>query len=214
MSLNRFSNGLPQEFSFLIGTSIARWEHLFHLLAHLVEFLNCRAAEAINHLRSLYKKRTRPERERVDVRAMVREMAALLRTEATRYSVTIHSEVNADTLQIVADRVQLQQVFKNLMRNAIEATIETGGELIVRAQLNPEDQLVLSIRDTGVGLPAGSTERILDAFHTTKPQGTGMGFAIPRSIAESHRGRVWATANEGARATFHFTLPSEPEAQA
>jgi PAS domain S-box-containing protein len=171
-----------------------------------------RAADVINHLRSFYKKRTRPERERVDVRAIVREMAALFRTEATRYSVTIRSEVDADTPKIVADRVQLQQVFMNLMLNAIEAMKETGGELTVRKQLNPEGQLVFSIRDTGVGLPAGSTERIFDAFHTTKPQGTGMGLAITRSIVESHGGRVWATANEGAGATFHFTLPSEPEA--
>jgi len=173
-----------------------------------------RAADVINHLRSFYKKRTQPERERVDVRAITREMAALLRTEATRHSVTIHSEVDASTPKIVVDRVQLQQVFMNLMLNAIEAMKETGGELTVRARLNPEGQLVFSISDTGVGLPAESTERIFDAFHTTKPQGTGMGLAITRSIVESHGGRVWATANRGAGATFHFTLASEAEAHA
>jgi PAS domain S-box-containing protein len=173
-----------------------------------------RAADVINRLRSFYKKRIPPERETVDVRAIIREMAALIRTEATRHSITIHCEVDADTPKIVADRVQLQQVFMNLMLNAIEAMEETGGELTIRARPNPEGQLVISISDRGVGLPAEGTERIFDAFHTTKPQGTGMGLAITRSIVESHGGRVWATANEGAGATFHFTLPSEAEAHA
>jgi PAS domain S-box-containing protein len=173
-----------------------------------------RAADVINRLRSFYKKGKPPKREMVDIRAIIREMAALLRTEAIRHSVTIHSEVDADTPKIVADRVQLQQVFMNLMLNAIEAMKETGGELTVRARLNPEGQLVFSISDTGVGLPAENTERIFDAFHTTKPEGTGMGLAITRSIVESHGGRVWATCNEGAGATFHFTLPAEAEAHA
>jgi len=88
----------------------------------------------------------------------------------------------------VVDRVQLQQVFMNLMLNAIEAMKETGGELTVSARLNPEGQLVFSITDTGVGLPAESTERIFDAFHTTKPQGTGMGLAITRSIVSLTEG--------------------------
>jgi signal transduction histidine kinase len=146
------------------------------------------------------------------VRAIIREMAALLRTEATRHSVAIRSEVDADTPKIVADRVQLQQVFMNLMLNAVEAMQDTGGELTITARPNPEGQLVVSISDTGVGLPAENTERIFDAFHTTKPKGTGMGLAITRSIVESHGGRVWATANERAGATFHFTLPSKAEA--
>jgi signal transduction histidine kinase len=110
--------------------------------------------------------------------------------------------------------VQLQQVFMNLMLNAIEAMKDTGGELRIRPQLNPESQLMISISDTGVGLPADNTERIFDAFHTTKAQGTGMGLAITRSIVESHGGRVWATANQGSGATFHFTLPVEAEAHA
>jgi signal transduction histidine kinase len=173
-----------------------------------------RAADVINRLRSFYKKGKPPKREMVDVRVIIREMAALLRTEAIRHSVTIHSEVDADTPRIVADRVQLQQVFMNLMLNAIEAMKGTGGELTISARPNPQGQLIVSLSDTGVGLPAENAERIFDAFHTTKPEGTGMGLAITRSIVESHGGRVWATANEGAGATFHFTLPSEPEAHA
>jgi signal transduction histidine kinase len=141
-------------------------------------------------------------------------MAALLRSEAIRHSMTIHSEVDADTPRIVADRVQLQQVFMNLMLNAIEAMKDAGGELAITARPNSERQVIVSISDTGVGLPQESTEQIFDAFHTTKPEGTGMGLAITRSIVESYGGRVWATANDGAGATFHFTLPIEDEAHA
>jgi len=91
---------------------------------------------------------------------------------------------------------------------------DTGGELTITARPNPEGQIIVSISDTGVGLPTENAERIFDAFHTTKPEGTGMGLAITRSIVESHGGRVWATANEGPGATFHFTLPIEAEARA
>jgi signal transduction histidine kinase len=102
----------------------------------------------------------------------------------------------------------------NLMLNAIEAMKDTGGDLTIRSGLNTEGQLLISISDTGVGLPSENTERIFDAFHTTKPQGTGMGLAITRSIMESHGGRIWATANQGAGAIFHFTLPIQAEAHA
>jgi len=173
-----------------------------------------RAADVIDRLRSFYKKGKPPKPEMVDVRAIIREMAALLRTEAIRHSVTIHSEVDADTPKIVADRVQLQQVFMNLMLNAIEAMKDTGGELTITARPNSQGQVIVSISDTGVGLPPENTEQIFEAFHTTKPEGTGMGLAITRSIVESHGGRVWATANQGAGATFHFTLASEAEAHA
>jgi PAS domain S-box-containing protein len=171
-----------------------------------------RAADVINRLRSFYKKGVPPKREIVDIRAIILEMADLFRTEANRHTVTIHSAVDADTPKILVDRVQVQQVFMNLMLNAIEAMKDTGGELTITARPSPEGQLVVSIRDTGIGLPAENTERIFDAFHTTKPEGTGMGLAITRSIVESHGGRVWATADEGAGATFHFALPIEAEA--
>jgi signal transduction histidine kinase len=173
-----------------------------------------RAADVINNLRSFYKKGTPAERRLVDVKDIIRDITVLLRNEAVRYSISIHSEFDSNVPAILADRVQLQQVFMNLMLNAIEAMKDTGGELTIRALPNPEGQLVISISDTGVGLPAGNTERIFDAFHTTKPQGTGMGLAITRSIVESYGGRVWATVNQGAGATFHFTLPLEAEAHA
>jgi signal transduction histidine kinase len=106
--------------------------------------------------------------------------------------------------------VQLQQVLMNLMLNGIEAMKDLGpaGELTITSR--PEDdQLLISVNDTGEGLPPEQTDRIFNAFFTTKPQGTGMGLAISRSIVESHGGRLWATARSGRGATFQFTLPSE-----
>ena len=94
----------------------------------------------------------------------------------------------------------------NLMLNGIEAMSDTGGVLTVRSQLREDGQIEISVNDTGSGLPAGKTDQIFDAFFTTKPQGSGMGLAISRSIIESHGGRLWATANDGRGATFHFTL--------
>src|SRR5579872_934817 len=173
-----------------------------------------RAADVINNLRSFYKKGAPANRRIVDVKDIIREITVLLGDEAIRHSVTICSELDEHVPHILADRVQLQQVFMNLMLNAIEAMKETGGELTIRSGLNPEGQLFISISDTGVGLPAESSDRIFDAFHTTKPQGTGMGLAITRSILESHGGRIWATPNRRAGATFHFTLPVEAEARA
>ena len=172
-----------------------------------------RAADVINRLRSFYKKGAPPQREIVDVKDIIREMTVLLGEEALRRSVTIRSELDANMPNVLADRVQLQQVFMNLMLNAIEAMKDTGGELTITSSVDGRNQLTVSISDTGVGLPE-SIDRIFDAFHTTKPQGTGMGLAITRSILESYGGRIWASANQGSGATFHFTLPVEAEAHA
>jgi PAS domain S-box-containing protein len=173
-----------------------------------------RAADVINRLRSFYKKGSPPKREMVDTKEIIREMTALFRTEAARLSIKIRTELHEDKLQVLADLVQLQQVFMNLMLNAIEAMKSNGGELRISSRLTPDSQLIVSISDSGVGLPAENPEQIFDAFHTTKPQGTGMGLAITRSIVEAHGGRVWATANSGAGATFHFTLPAKTEEHA
>ena len=173
-----------------------------------------RAADVINSLRSFYKKGASSERRIIDLKDIIREMTVLLRNEAIRHSVTIHTEVDPRIPDIRADRVQLQQVFMNLMMNGIEAMKDKGGELKISSRRNPEGELITSISDTGVGLLAENAERVFDAFHTTKPQGTGMGLAITRSIVESHGGRVWAAANAGAGVTFHFTLPIEAEAHA
>jgi signal transduction histidine kinase/CHASE3 domain sensor protein len=166
-----------------------------------------RAAEIIDGLRSLYKK-SPPQRELVDVNGLIQEMLTLLRGEATRYSLAMRTELAADLPKIMADRVQLQQVFMNLMLNGIEAMEDSGGELTIKSQLQ-DGQLLFSVSDTGVGLPTEKMDHLFSAFFTTKPQGSGMGLAITRSIVESHGGRLWATTNCGEGATFHFTLPTK-----
>jgi len=164
-----------------------------------------RAAEIIDRIRSFYKK-SPPQRELVDVNGIIHEMFMLLEGEADRNSVAMHTDLSAELPKIIVDRVQLQQVFMNLMLNAIEAMKESGGELTVKSQ-RQDGQLQFSVCDTGVGLPAEKMDQIFSAFFTTKPQGSGMGLAISRSIVESHGGQLWASANSGGGATFHFTLP-------
>jgi PAS domain S-box-containing protein len=171
-----------------------------------------RAADVINSLQTFYRRGTTLKREIVDLKNVIKEMAVLLGTEASRYSIRIDTELDNDIPKLRVDRVQLQQVLMNLMLNAIEAMKDSGGELHIRSRLNPEGWLLVSISDTGEGLPEEWTEEMFDPFRTTKPQGTGMGLTITRSIVESYGGRVWATANQGAGATFHFLLPGETEA--
>jgi PAS domain S-box-containing protein len=165
-----------------------------------------RAAEIINRLRAFYKKGAPSHREAINVQEVVNEIGVLLRNEATRHSVTIRTELPTELPKILADRVQLQQVFMNLMLNAIEAMQHTGGELTIRSQRTDHDMLLISISDTGVGLPTEGADQIFDAFFTTKPQGTGMGLAITRSIVEAHGGRLWASPNAERGTTFRFTL--------
>ena len=169
------------------------------------------ATEIMDRLRSLYKKAP-PQRELVDVNEIVREMLVLLRGETNRYSILTHTELAPDLTKITADRVQLQQVFMNLILNAIEAMKDTAGELTIKTELGHGGQLLISVSDTGVGLPDENRDQIFNAFFTTKPQGSGMGLAISRSIIESHGGRLWASANNGGGATFRLTLPVEATA--
>jgi PAS domain S-box-containing protein len=164
-----------------------------------------RAAEIIDRIRSLYKK-SPPQRELVDVNGIIQEMLTLLKGEATRASIAMCTDLSAELPKIMVDRVQLQQVFMNLMLNGIEAMENSGGELTVKAKLQ-DGQLQFSVSDTGVGLPTEKVDQIFSAFFTTKPQGSGMGLAISRSIVESHGGQLWASANSRGGATFHFTLP-------
>lgn len=171
-----------------------------------------RAADIIRRIHVLFKKGV-AQREPVDVNEIIREMIVLLRNEADSHSVAIRLDLDAGLPTVVADRVQLQQVLMNLMLNGIEAMkgMNAGGELAIRSQQLENGHLLVSVSDTGVGLSPEQAERIFDAFFTTKPDGTGMGLAISRSIIESHGGRLWVTTNKGPGATFHFTLPRDGE---
>jgi PAS domain S-box-containing protein len=167
------------------------------------------ASEIIDRLRSLYKK-SPPKRELVAINEVIGEMTRMLRSEARKHGVSIRTNLKDDLPMTVADRVQLQQVLMNLMLNGIEAMKDTGGVLTVNSQLGEDGQIEISVNDTGPGLPPGKADQIFDAFFTTKPQGSGMGLAISKSIVESHGGRIWANGNGGRGATFHFTLPAAP----
>jgi signal transduction histidine kinase len=169
-----------------------------------------RAAEIIDRNRALYKRDT-PKRTAVYVNEVVEDMMALLHDAAYRQSISLRAELDESLPPIHADRVQLQQVLMNLMLNGLEAMKETGGELTVRSKTE-DSKLLLSVSDVGVGLPVEDSERIFDAFFTTKAQGSGMGLSISRRIIESHGGRLWASRNPGRGATFSFSLPTEVKA--
>ena len=167
------------------------------------------ASEIIDRLRSLYKKAT-PKRELVAINEVVGEIAGMMGGKARGYGVSIRTDLKDDLPMTVADRVQLQQVLMNLMLNGIEAMKDTGGVLTVNSQLSEDGQIGISINDTGPGLPLGKADEIFDAFFTTKPQGSGMGLSISRSIVERHDGRIWARGDGERGATFYFTLPAAP----
>ena len=177
--------------------------------SRLVKDATC-ATEIINRTGLLFKKGPL-QRELIEVNQVIQEMIALLRSEAARYPITIQSELANGLPKLYADHVQIQQVLMNLMLNGIEAMKDMGsrGELTIKSQKEDDCQILVSVRDTGVGLRPEHAEQIFNAFFTTKPQGTGMGLAISRSIIESHGGRLWATSNAGRGATFQFTLPNE-----
>jgi PAS domain S-box-containing protein len=171
-----------------------------------------RATEIISRIRSFFKKDS-SHRESVDVNELIQGMIELLRSEASRYSISMHTELWADLPQVMGDRVQLQQVLMNLMMNGIEAMKEVEGtrELLIKSQRAENEELLVSVSDTGVGLPPHYADLIFGAFFTTKRDGTGMGLRISRSIVESHGGRLWATDNPRRGTTFHFTLPVQTD---
>jgi signal transduction histidine kinase len=123
-----------------------------------------------------------------------------------RHNISVRTDLAADLPQIVGDRVQLQQVAMNLIVNSIEAMKDVDGirELVIKSQRAENEQVLVSVSDTGVGLPPQLTEQMFDPFFTTKPHGTGMGLRISRSIIESHGGHLWAVGSPG-RAAQLFT---------
>jgi C4-dicarboxylate-specific signal transduction histidine kinase len=173
-----------------------------------------RAAEIISRVRLLFEKGT-PERGLVDVNEVIREMIILLRSEATRYNIFVRTELATVLSEVMGDRIQLQQVCMNLMRNGIDAMKDMNpeGELTIKSQQVEDDHRLISVSDTGVGLPPHHADQIFNAFFTTKLHGTGMGLPISRSIVESHGGRLWADDNIPRGASFYFTLPTKAEAQ-
>jgi C4-dicarboxylate-specific signal transduction histidine kinase len=166
-----------------------------------------RAGDVIRKISSFFKKGVL-QRELLDVNELIKEMIVLLRNEAIRYSISIRSELTDNLPAVLADRVQLQQVFMNLMLNGFDAMkdLSRGGELTIKSEVC-DRQLLISVRDTGMGLPSGQAEHVFDPFFTTKGTGTGMGLPISRSIIESHGGQLWTTNVSGSGATFQFSLP-------
>src|SRR5882762_8221605 len=173
-----------------------------------------RAADIITRIRLLFRKAS-PQPELVDVNEVIREMIVLLRSEVTRYSISVRPELAEGLLPVMGDRVQLQQVMINLMINGIDAMKDVDGmrQLAIQSEQAEHEEIVVSVTDTGVGLPSQQAEQIFNAFFTTKPNGTGMGLRISRSIVESHGGRLWAANNSPCGARFCFALPAKAEAE-
>jgi PAS domain S-box-containing protein len=171
-----------------------------------------RAAEIISRIRLLFEKGTL-ERELVDINEVIREIVLLLRSEAARYSISVQTELGTALPDLMGDRVQLQQVFMNLVLNGIDAMkdMDDERELFIKSEQWENEQVLVSVRDTGIGLPP-QADQIFNAFVTTKLHGTGMGLSISRSIVESHGGRLWAADNSPRGATFNIALPIRVEA--
>lgn len=168
-----------------------------------------RAAEIISRTRLLFKKGA-PQWELVDVNEIIGDIVALMQSEITRHAITLRTELAEDIPSITGDRVQLQQVMMNLILNSIDAMKEgcETRELIIGSQQIEPGELMVLVRDTGVGLPRQQADQIFNAFFTTKTHGTGMGLRISRSIVETHGGRLWAADNSPCGASFFLTLPT------
>ncbi len=175
-----------------------------------------RASDVITRLRTLYS-RKEGTFETMDLNEATREVAALSLSDLQRSGVILRYELADDLPPVAGDRIQLQQVILNLLRNAVDAmsTIEDRPrELFIRTEQDEESQIRLSVKDSGVGLTPQAAEKIFEAFYTTKNDGMGIGLSISRSIIETHQGRIWATPNDGPGSTFSFAIPRTPEALA
>jgi PAS domain S-box-containing protein len=167
-----------------------------------------RAAEIINRIRTISKK-GESKRQLADVNQLVREMIALLQSEINRHSIAVLTDLDAELPKVMADSVQVQQVMMNLIMNGIDAMkdVDQTRELTIQSRRAEDRQLMISVSDSGVGLPPEESDKIFEPFFTTKPHGIGMGLRISRSIVESHGGRLWAANNSPRGASFSFTLP-------
>ena len=171
-----------------------------------------RAADVIARLRALFSRKERAS-EPVDLNEATREVIALSLAELQRSRVTVQTELADDLPCVTADRVQLQQVVLNLLRNAADAmsTVDDRPrEVLIRTELEDGDCVRLSVKDAGVGFDPHTIGSLFEAFYTTKPDGMGVGLSVSRSIVESHQGRLWAAPNNGPGATFGFSVPCLP----
>jgi C4-dicarboxylate-specific signal transduction histidine kinase len=168
-----------------------------------------RASEVVRRIRAMFT-RAAPQRTPVEMNELIREASTLLETEIAKNQVVLSVELADDLPAILADRVQLQQVMVNLMVNAMEAmngVTDRPHTLAIRTRIESTSEVLVSVRDSGIGIDSTNQRRIFDAFFTTKPQGMGMGLSISHSVIEAHGGRLWAASNGDHGATFQFTLP-------
>ena len=168
-----------------------------------------RAADVITRLRALFSKKEAAT-ELVDLNEATREVIALSRSELERNRVITRTEL-ADELPLVkGDRVQLQQVIINLLRNgsdAMSTVDDRPRELLFKTEVDEANHIRVSVQDTGTGFEPQAMERLFQSFYTTKDDGMGIGLSISRSIIENHHGRLWATPNDGPGVTFSFSIP-------
>jgi C4-dicarboxylate-specific signal transduction histidine kinase len=167
-----------------------------------------RAADIIGRIRKIFAKSS-PQYEATDINQLIRETAELLRAQAARHAITIRTDLAPDIPAIAADHVQLQQVLVNLVVNAMDSLrdIPRVREALLKSWQPDGGHVAVSVSDNGCGLPPEHGDRIFATFFTTKPDGTGMGLSISRSIIEAHDGQLRATQNRPFGATFTFTLP-------
>jgi C4-dicarboxylate-specific signal transduction histidine kinase len=170
-----------------------------------------RASDVIARLRALFTK-AEPASESVDLNEATREVIALSLGDLQNGRVIVRTELADDVQCVTADRVQLQQVVLNLLRNALDAmnTVEDRPrDLLIKTEREEGDSVRLSVRDAGVGFDLQTTDRLFDPFYSTKNDGMGVGLSVSRSIIENHQGRLWAVLNDGPGATFSFSVPCQ-----
>jgi PAS domain S-box-containing protein len=168
-----------------------------------------RASDVITRLRALFSKKDTIA-ERVDLNDATREVIALSLSELQRNRVVLRCELADDLPLVTGDRVQLQQVILNLLRNgsdAMNTVHDRPRELLIRTERDEGDRALLSVKDAGIGFDPQSMDKLFQAFYTTKNDGMGIGLSVSRSIIEQHDGRLWATPNDGPGATFSFSIP-------
>jgi signal transduction histidine kinase len=171
-----------------------------------------RASAVVTRLRALFSKREFTL-EPLDLNEATREVVALSASDLQRNRVAVQSELAEDLPTVIGDRIQLQQVILNLLRNASDAMTDVHDrprQVLVRTERDDVDRVRVTVRDAGTGFALQSPERLFEAFYTTKSNGMGIGLSVSRSIVERHHGRLWAEPNDGPGATFAFSIPRNP----